>query len=352
MGLSINTTDFNALSTKKLVARFADNISPTAFGMSFFKQVEADTLEVSVEVQRSGEPIAIDLPRGANGNVNTFDKSTEKLFIPPYYAEEFFANHLSVYDELVRSLKNGGDAALFGRFIDTLATKMKFLTDKIDRSYEKQCWDVFQTGVITLANSTTIDFKRKALSMVNLTGAYWDGGSVDPNTSLLTAAKWLREVGLSSGAVLNVILGESALNAYLNNTAVKARGSNFNYSLDNVTMAQRNAVGASYHGRISVGSYLMDLWTYPQVYTATVGGAATPYLDPKKIVVLPQVTANVLSYAAIPQLLVDGQMPKKGKFVFDNYIDTRKKNHIFDVQSAGLAIPVAVDQIYTAQVLA
>jgi len=35
--------------------------------------------------------------------------------------------------------------------------------------------------------------------------------------------------------------------------------------------------------------------------------------------------------------------------VYGEFMDERKAVHDFDVQSAGVAIPVAVDQIYTLQ---
>jgi len=45
-------------------------------------------------------------------------------------------------------------------------------------------------------------------------------------------------------------------------------------------------------------------------------------------------------------------MPVKGKFVVSDYTDERNATHIFDVKSAGVAIPVGVDQIYTVKVIA
>jgi hypothetical protein len=40
-----------------------------------------------------------------------------------------------------------------------------------------------------------------------------------------------------------------------------------------------------------------------------------------------------------------------GEYVVSEYLDDRKMTHDIDIRSAGIAIPVAVDQIYTAQVV-
>lgn len=347
--MNISTTDAQPLFTKKLVARFSDRLKPKSFLRSFFTEVESDTKEISIQVERNFEKIAVDVLRGTEGNRNVFDRSTEKLFVPPYYREYFEGTDLKLYDALYAEPQIS--AVNFGKFLDDVAEKLDILMDKIDRSYELQAAQVLQTGIVTLEQGVNIDFKRKALSMVDLTaGGYWTGGSVDPNTSLLTGARFLREKGKSGGNEINAIFGGNALSVYLANAAVQKRGAMFQYGLDKIVQAQREALGQTLHGQISVGEFRINIWTYSEIYTDAQGVDRT-YIDEDTVILLPQMPKFVLSYAAVPQLLSTGVKPKKGKFLVDNYIDQRKTSHVFDVKSAGVAIPVAVDQIYTMKVV-
>ncbi|MCE3278035.1 MAG: hypothetical protein K0S44_226 [Bacteroidetes bacterium] len=349
---NISTTDARNLFTKKLVARYADNMKPKAFGRSFFKEVEADTKLISIEVERNAQKIAVDVTRGTEGNRNTWDKSTEKIILPPYYNEYFDMTQLDLYDALYAEPQIS--AANFGRFLDSANGKLEACMDKIDRAYEKQAWDVLLTGIVTLNKGVNIDFKRNATSLIDANASstgYWTSGSVDPDAVLLLGSAYLKETGKSEGSVINVIMGESAFQAYKNNTIVKARALQVQWGLESLIPAQRDALGRSYHGQISVGAYTMRIWTYPDFYE-NAAGTKVKYMDTKKIVMVPEMTSNVLSYAAVPQLLSTGIAPKKGKFLTYDFIDERATAHILGVKSAGVCIPVAVDQIYTAQVVA
>ena len=167
----------------------------------------------------------------------------------------------------------------------------------------------------------------------------------------------MRTVGKCTGGTFDAILGETALLTLLNNTAVQNRGKIFSYVLDQITTPQRLADGQAFHGEISVGSYRVRLWSYPQFYddpTQPNAAASLPYIDPKKVVLLPQNPRLVLAFGAVPQIvdINGGVLPKVGSFIAGEYIDERLTSHILDIKSAPIAIPVAVDQIYTMKVLA
>ena len=354
---NISFSDAQPLFTKKVVAKYADRVRPLTFGRSFFKETESDTKEISIEVQRGYEKMAVDVTRGTVGNRNSFDLSTEKIFIPPFFREYFDVTELAVYDALLQSASV--TPALFGRFIQTVADKMSVLTDKIDRAYEKQAWDVFQTGIVSLNKGTNIDFKRKSESILNVSALgggnrAWtvaNNATCTPYTDFQTGCEFIRKVGLTDSTVFNAILGGDALAAFLALPQVQSRNDIKNYNLDMINSPIVNGLGGVFHGEISAGSYRLRLWTYPQFYTNSAG-VSTPYLDPETVVILPENPAMVLSYAAVPQLFQNGVSPVKGKFIFGDYIDERASAHVFDVKSAGVCIPVGVDQIYTMKVLA
>ena len=344
---SIAVQDARNLYTKELAKVYKERISPKAFLRSFFPVIEKGSKEISIEVQRGFEKVAVDVVRGTEGNRNEFGKSTEKIFVPPFYREYFDATELDVYDKMFGDGEISSN--MFGRFIDGVSEKMLTLTNKIERAYEVQCSQVFETGIVTLNSNTNIDFKRKAASLVDATSNTWATGTNSPYENLKAGADFLRTIGKASGGVFNVIMGETALEAFLENAIVQARADVRNYSLDGIREPQRNAVGAAYHGRTSAGSYTFDIWTYPESYTNS-SLVETAYMNAKKIVILPQNPDFNLVFAAVPQLIENGGLTK-GAFKYGNYIDEKNDKHIFDVKSAGVAIPVAVDQIYTAQVI-
>jgi len=350
--MEIPVQDARGLFTKYLIAKYKERTTPTQFLRSFFRVVESGAKNLSIEVQRGTEKIAVDVERGTEGNRNSFSKSTEKMFEPPYYREYFDCTTIDLYDRLFGT-SGTIDETTLSDYISALADKTQTLQEKIERGYEKQCSDVLQDGIVRLSAGTNIDFKRKADSLVDLAGSYWDAN--DPYPSLETAANFLRKVGKAGGAVFNLICGSSAINALLTNDEFKERAKFVNIMLDTVSPPQRNSIGAALHGMITIGSYQARLWTYPQFYD-NASGVSTPYLNEKKIVMIPENPNFVLGFAAVPQLLkLSGNtMPQttKGAYVISEYVDERLSAHIIDVKSAGVAIPVAVDQIYTAKVLA
>lgn len=358
--MAIPASQARKLFTQELAARFSDRRKPSAFLRSFFTETTHASKLISIEVERDNELIAVDVKRGTEGNLNVFDLSTEKIIEPPFFDEKLNITQLALYDNLFYGPQEVA-AVTFNTFTKTVGDKLDRLMDKIDRRYELMCGQVLNTGIVTLVNGDNIDFKRKAEAvsdLINLPGGaanYW--GTADPNIALLAGCKFLNETGKMAGSVVNVIMGDGVFAAYLNNSFVKDRNKGFAYNMDMIIPSQRNALGQSFHGEISVDSYTLRFWTYPANFKDT-DGSTKKYLTAGVVVMLPEVTSMVLSYAAVPQLLYavdgsyDGVMPKQGKFLVYDYIDVEKTAHNFGVKSAGVPIPVAVDQIYSVRVLA
>ena len=355
----ISTVEARGEFTKRLVSVYNERTAPSAFLRSFFPSKESMTLEVSIEVRRGTEKIAVDVARGTRGNSNKFTKSTEKIFVPPYYREYFSATDLDFYDRLFsRSETVDLDPATFAEWLDTVMEKIEALRDKIDRAYELQCAEVLDTGIVSLKSGDNIDFKRKVASMVTLTGAFWDNAATDPTTSLITGLQFLRTEGKWNGATVNAIMGQDAFQALVNNEKFQKKSDIKDFDLNLIREPQRNAEGAALQGSLSAGSWKVIIWTYPQYYTNTAG-AETPYIGSKKVILLPDAPKFVFAFGGIPTLRLTGNnnipqtiAPVRGSYVVGEYLDPRKATHEFDIQSAGIAVPVAVDQLYTLQVLA
>lgn len=346
---SIQTTDAQGLFTKKLVDVYKERIKPTGFLRSFFPTVESPTLEVSIEVQRGFEKTAVDVVRGTDGNRNSFTKSTEKIFIPPFYREWFDATQLQLYDRLygATEITDG----IFAAYINSVADHMMDLQNKIERSYEVQCSQVLELGVVSLQAQTDINFKRKTESIVDPgAGNYWATATTNPFNQLEAGCKFLRQVGKAGGAVFNALLGNVALADLLANEVFLKRQNLFNMALDTVNAPEMGANGATYHGTLTCGAYKVQLFAYPQYYD--LSGTSTPYLNDKKVILIPTKPQFKLAFGAVPQLITPNTMPRMGAFIMGEYIDQRGASHIMEIKSAGIAIPTAVDQIYTLKVVA
>ena len=354
---TISTQDARGVFTKALIAVYKERTAPTSFLRSFFMTKENDTKQISIEVQRGTEKIAVDVERGTEGNRNQFSKSSEKIFVPPYYHEYFDGTDLDFYDRLFT--QNGTvDAITFSQWIDVVVEKLGLLQDKIERAYELQCAQVFETGIVSLNSGDNIDFKRKAGSLVDVGAAeYFSNATSNPYATLEAAATFIRTKGKSAGNIFNVIMGSVAMSDFLDNPQVKERADVRNISMDILRMPQKNAVGGVLHGEVSAGAYVFRLWTYPEFYD-TEALSNVPYMNDKKLVVIPEAPKFVLGYAAVPQLLGSkadvgaGVSAKRGAYLIGEFLDERNTSHVIDIKSAGVAVPVAVDQLYTAQVVA
>lgn len=346
--MNIQTSDAQGLYTKTLIAYFNERIRPTAFLKSFFKVDISDGLEISLLAQRTTEKIAVDVVRGSDGNRNTFSNTTEKIFISPYFREYWDITSLDFYDRLWRASDISSTA--FAQLINKGARKTEDLIDKIERTYELQRAQVLLTGVVDFEQGQ-IDFKRKAASLVDPGAGQYFANAIDPFVLFENGAIFLRTVGKVSGGVFNAILGTTAYRDLLNNTIFKARQNFFSMKLDAVHPPQRDSTGAVLMGYISAGAYIVNIWTYPEYYD-NVSNVSTQYIDPKKVIMLPERPDFLMSYAATPQLLEPGQEPRTGEYIISQYTDEKARTREYHVESAGIPVPVAVDQIYTFKAVA
>ncbi len=359
MATTVPASQARAQFTQDCIAVFRDKLQPTSFLRSFFPTTQSFTRYVSVQVQRNYENVAVDVVRGTEGNRNRFDKSTEKVFDPPYYREFFDMTEIDLYDRLFGS--TAIDAGVYSQLLNIVADRLNSCQNKIERSLEIQCAQVLQTGIVTFSNAMSVNFGRLSGSLVDKGGgAYWATDTVDPFADLEAGCTYIRQTGKSQGHTFNAILGATAIKDLYNNAKFKARVTNaLSNVIDTVNPPQKNSVGGVYHGTLTCGPYRVNLWTYPEYYD--LSGNSTAYIDAKKVTILPENPEFKMSFAAVPQLLRTGigmaedmelGAPIAAPYVVGDYVDQRNTAHIMDVKSAAIAIPVAVDRMYTVQVVA
>lgn len=349
---SIPASEARKIYTSMLVELLMNRPKVSSFFRSFFKTKESATRYLTVEVERMNELVAVDVQRGSEGNFNKFSLATEKKFEPPYFREWFNMTEVDLYDRLIGT----GDVPeeIFAQFIDNLNKKVLALINKIERAIELMCSQALHTGIVTMSDGSSIDFKRKASSMVDLTGTtgYWTTDTVDPITSLQTGCDFLRAEGQVQGDVFNVVFGAAAWNALLNNPKFASKADVRRFDLANIAAPQRNAVGGTLLGQITIGNYSGNCWGYTGGYKAA-NGTWTKYMNDKNVIILPEQPNFTLGFAAVPQVFgADGVGPEvTGQFHVNEKIDTFDGVHKRDVKSAPLPILTGVDEVYTAKVV-
>lgn len=349
--MNISVTDALPLFTNEIVGKYSDNRRPKSFGRSLFTEVETATKLASIISQRGLNLIATDIMRGARGNLNVFDRSTQGVVLTPYFNEFINLTDLDSYDALTT---DGVTAKItWGAFIEDVATKMVAIMDKIDRRYELQCWQLLLTGIITSSDGSNVEYGRKAGSLVdNGAGYYWADAGVDPYTTFDAGATFLNETGKIQGNTIDIIFGDTAWNKYTNNTAVKARNLFINNNMDQIAdKAILDSTGKVFKGITTIGAWNYRFWVYPDFYQSE-DGTVYKYVDAKKIIMLPETRSNVLVYTAVPQKRMPGVPPAKGKFLVWNAEDRMHDAEFIGVKSAGIPMLGGVDQVYTAQVVA
>lgn len=345
--------------TQAVIATFKDDKQPNLGLSAFFPTVTTPAKQVSIAVRRMRQLIATDVLRATQGNRNIFSKYTQKIFLPPFFREEFDFTSTQVYDVTfgmgVAPVGPQAGAMISDAFEYLLACK-----NKIMRSIEKMRASILQVGTVTLINGDSIDYKRQALSMVVLSGANtWVPANIttaNPLGNLVTGATFLRQQGLSTGNQINCILGDNVL-GYLSLFPVitTERQIFANFRRADIGMPELDMVtGLTFLGRIASADFIFNLWSYSDFYE-NVDGSKSKYIADNNVVMIPNDFEGKTVYAGVPMVMGDkfsGQYVanQEAEFMIHDIIDPQKKSWDIITESAPLPIPVSVDRLYTIQV--
>jgi len=313
--------------------------------------------DVSIEVQRSYRKVASEVIRGGSPNLHRRDRSTEKMYTPPYFSDAAILNDTDVYQRVF------GDGVGTVNRNDIRELASKILTDIVEikrmqeRTIEKQISDALNTGVVSTLNGG-IDFKRKSESIVTNTGTdLWTDAGSDPLAQLADDASFIATQGNSGAARFNVIMGSSVHDALMANEAVLKKG-DFRYiKLVDLGMPTIQANGATLHGVVSSGSYQFFIWTYPQFYdlgskTGELKDTAA-YIPVDKYIMLSEDVEIRNWKAAVPTVFGDNRPMLGSRPVFNDgwsvheAISQEKQTHKAIVRVAPLVVPYSVDRIVT-----
>lgn len=345
---------------KKIVGRFEEDIPVRAGFGGFFPEETTGTLMVDVEVERDNDLIAVDVKRFTEGNKNKFTRSTEHTYVPPFYKEDYdFARDEVYMNTVALGVTNarGANQAIAQNALKNVRKNRK----KIQRAIRKQQADVLQSGIVTLKNGDSIDFRRKAASMVDLGAAgYWSDPTVDTKPQFEAAMRFLRDVGNSTGSVINMIMRGEAMTALLNNEKLQKELDNRKMDRDKIVAPQFNeATGMAFHGQLSAGDFKVNLWTYNEKYTDE-NGNTVQYLDRANAIILPSDFRGKTIFGGLPYMRkstiggVTTELPGviEKDYLLRAYSDKKTISSTLELTSAPLVVPFTIDKVYTMKVLA
>lgn len=342
--------------TKRVIGAFKDMAQPTLFFKSFFRSQTTEALAISLEVQRTGRPIAVDILRGTEGKITRSDKSTEKLYIPPFFDYKYHLMAMDGYDRLFGE-SNEISGGHWARIVNKTAQEVAKNVDRINRRYELQCAQALLDGIVTMKNGDNIDFKRKSESLVAYSADInWADDNVHPGKILEQGARFMVTEGLvSPGTMFNVVMGTNAWNAFRANAKRSKEGDIKDQKFQDLTSPMQFGNGAVVMGRYSYGAYNFTIWGYEGYYDDPDTGITTPYMDVNSIIMLPNAQDFIFGYGGVPAMVtVNGErMPStmEGEMVAYRYNDEAKTAAFFGVRSAGMPILHYVDRVFTAQVV-
>lgn len=361
--MSLTTQQAEGLLLKSAIKKYVEQRMPTTHIRGFFARQTYDSTTISLEIMRDNDYAAVDVMRGTNGNLNEATRWSAKEILPPMYHEKFNINGLRNYERAMGEMASSASAAQRAALANEIAMMLVKLNNKIIRAEEIQCTQALETGVVTLVNGDSIDYKRKADSLVDAAnlGGYWTTTTTDIEKQLQTAGEFIREQGANSTGVLDITMSGQAWIA-LQKTSFFKDKANFN----KVTLLSignpQNRNGANFHGQITAGSFIFNIWTYDGTYLLDVNGVATRtrLTDQTKVIITPTEGSQFeLSYGAVDQIVkssgassVSGLQVAKGVadyYVWDN-IDTNNLVHTMHMTSAPVARLITVDQVYTMKI--
>ena len=278
-----------------MLKMFEQKAKTTSFLSSLATNIrKTRAVEIEIDIKRGKEFYAVDIIPGAGSRANKKKRYTTKTYEAPLYDESATITAQELEKRLPgRTKYDAADEDYAAEVTAILSDEQIELQEKEIRAIELQARDAFFSGKIVLHNGDEIDFKKKATHDVAV-AVKWDNASGVPLTDLEAACELCRKDGLIGTTSFNLIVANDVVEA-LKGNAQFVEKANLRH-VQNVSMGMPGAVntnGAVPHGQFSAGSYIINLWAYPQFYDVPVGfgladeGTKQPYIPSASALLMP-----------------------------------------------------------------
>lgn len=343
-------------SRKTMIAAYIEeSATPPGFLSAMFQtppQNYFNSETVEIDIQRNGEDIAIPIQDlSVKGRINEATLFTNKEFTPPIYEERF---PVKAWEQMFRQIGNNPFESVdfMASAFNSMRSNMRRGEQMIRRSIELQAAQIFQSGTVTLTDSSgnalyAIDFAPKATHFVNAVTTW--ASSTTKLADIEALADVIRVDGHTEPDML--VFGARAWNRFIQDTAVQNALDNRRIDLGMISQPLVRG-GGKYHGVLTVGQNTFQLWTYQGWYKHPQTSAATAYIDQDSVYMRGPGRLDLV-YGAIPQLvppdprvapLTLGRMSAGGVDMHTHAWLSEDERTIWgSVSARPLCIPTAID---------
>lgn len=310
--------------------------------------MESDSEIVEIDIIRDGRKIATDVIRGGqHANINQALRYSTKEYKVPLY-DERVALTASMLNKRLPGETPYQPVEKLARMARIVADEQVEQSRKILREMERMAAEIFQGGAITLKNTESLSFGRKSSHHVS-PSTKWSPSAGNPITDIRALCDVIFQDGKRKPNT--AVFGSIAWDMFVQNTNVK---SYLNQNLIKPGEINPSEVieGATFQGRIWIGDYQLDLYSYPEFYL-TSADVVTPYVTTDSVILAARGADYRIAYGAV-ELLPDAVdehrrlgLPNAPAFVPGRivpYAFAEPPSSLWaGVQSAPLLIPTAID---------
>lgn len=298
-----------ALAAQQMMAMFRERQRPIGLFSSMFLPRPGSTgstgSTVMWDIERYSDQIPKVVSRGSGMRINTVGKFSSKEIEPADYGEAVVVN----VNDLVNRLagENPFDAATrshTARFMDTVTKGLKESARLIARGAELQASQVLQTGTLNLSGNVPYikDFKPKTTHFPTVGTAWSVVATATPMDDLQSLCEVIMDD--SKAVCTKAFMGSTAIKEFMNTDQVKEAADLRRINLMSIDPDKSmTARGAKHFGTVQVGQFELELWGYNEKYEPHGGGSKTAYLDPGKVILLPDDPALVVASTIVPHIL-------------------------------------------------
>jgi Phage major capsid protein E. len=326
---------------------------PKSFLSSFFGArpelvSESDTEIVQIDVIRDSRKIAVDVIRGGqHANVNQAMRFSTKEYKVPLYDER-----VPLTASMLNKRAPGEDpyqpVNKLARMAAIVADEQVGQARKVLREIERMAASIFQTGAITLKNTESLSFGRKSTHHVTPT-TKWAAGTGNPISDIKALCDVIFQDGkrkprkaIFGSAAWDMFSGNATVKDYLNKLWIKPG------EINPAEVVQ----GATFQGRIWIGDYQLDLYTYNDFYIDATD-TLVPYVTTDSVILFDD-TADLRKAFGAVELLPEAtdDYRRLGMPTIPEFVPGRIVPYTFSelpsttwagIQSAPLLIPTAID---------
>lgn len=252
---------------KNMIEAYSSFRAPELFLAGFFPVPSggiSDTETVSIDIEREDEDISPIVNAAEGPTLNVANLFTTKEFVPPTIDEAMPFNARDFMRRMAGQTEyEATDVGFQAQFLSRALKGFGQLERKIMRNREWQASQILTTGTLTLKNALgadmyTINFLPKAAHFPT-TGTAWNLGGANPLGDLESLFDIIRENGLVD--VERVLMGQKSFNNFIAHSTVQQHYDNRRIDMGEIAPAPVGR-GGKRMGRLLVGAYEVEIWTY------------------------------------------------------------------------------------------